>query len=196
MKALNTQTKIARTGAFSLIFIFFALHTTAQSINQNWKKDLEASLVEFKNCEKSGGNGNPCARFMGQSLKTVYKVDDFYSKEVNRYLYVSEISKYLQESGQWTNIGHAYEQNALNKAQENANANIATVAVYLHTSGVGHVVVILPGSLHSSGSWGFQVPNTSSFFAAAPDRSFVNKGLSYAFTKGLMKDVVLYSRKY
>lgn len=180
----------------ALLMGIFSIDSLSQSINDNWKKELTNSLTEFKNCEKSGGNGNPCARFMGESLKIVYGINDFYSEADQRYLYVSEISSYLKESEKWTTLGHAYEQKTLETAQNNANANIATVAVYLHSSGVGHVVVILPGSLQPSGSWGFEVPNSSSFFSAAPDRSFVNKGLSYAFGKGLMKDVMLYSRKY
>lgn len=197
MKALVSPiARIISNYTISFILILTPMFSFGQQINNNWKKDLNSSLDQFMDCEKVSGNGNPCAKFMGQSLNTVYKINDFYSETASRYLYVNEISALLDESTDWTMIGHAYEQEALDKAQNNANSNVATVAVYLHESGVGHVVVILPGSLHASGSWGFNVPNTSSFFSAAPNRSFINKGLSYAFGKNLMKDVRLYSRKY
>ena len=197
MKALilSYPSKILKA-VFRASLITLSSLSFGQTINDNWEKDLKSSMDEFMHCEKSGGNGNPCARFMGQSLNTVYKVNDFYSKEASRYLYVNEISKFLSESDNWKMVGHAYDQKALETAQNNANSKIATVAVYLHDSGVGHVVVILPGALQPSGSWGYNVPNSSSFFSAAPSRSFINKGLSYAFGKNLMKDVLLYSREY
>lgn len=197
MSALIFKIKFNAIKSLSCLFFFFtATNLLGQTLNDNWKADLDTSMKEFMQCERSGGNGNPCAKYMGASLNTVYKVNDFYSKDADRYLYVNEISKFLSESSDWTAIGHAYEQKTLETAQKNANSQIATVAVYLHESGVGHMVVILPGELQPSGSWGFNVPNSSSFFSAAPNRSYTNKALSYAFGKNLMKDVVLYSRKY
>ena len=197
MRALmNSIQSIKLTTATLFLFSIITHFSFGQTLNNNWKADLSKEMDEFKLCEKLGGNGNPCAKFMGKSLQTVYNVNDFYSSDEGRYLYVNEISEYLKESDEWKMLGHAYEQNVLETAQANANSKMATVALYLHKSGVGHVVLITPGSLHPSGSWGFNVPNSTSFFSASPDRSYINKGLSYAFGKNLVKDVVLYSREY
>ena len=72
----------------------------------------------------------------------------------------------------------------------------AVVALYMTPSGAGHVAIILPGELQPSGSWGLNVPNSASFLMMEPQRSYVGKGLSYAFAKTHLKDVVLYARNY
>ena len=108
----------------------------------------------------------------------------------------NEIAAYLKDSKQWTLAGHAYEQDVLAQAQDNANARKAVVAVYMTEAGLGHVVVITPGKLQRSGSWGFDVPNAASFFSTQPDKSFVDKSLSFAFGKTMLKDVAIYTRNY
>jgi len=40
------------------------------------------------------------------------------------------------------------------------------------------------------------VPNVVSFFPSQPNKSFVDKGLSFAFGKNLMKDILIYGRNY
>ncbi len=91
----------------------------------------------------------------------------------------------------WTALGPAYNQAALEKAQQCANASQAVVALYTTSNGV-HIAVILPGTLKYSGSWGFNVPNSASFFSHEPEKSYVNKGLSYGFSKSMIKDITLY----
>ena len=135
-----------------------------------------------------------CIKFQGESLKLVYKVNDFYADKAGRYMTSGEIAGYLKGSTAWSALGPVYEQETLNKAQEHANSKKAVVAVYQNASGVGHVVLITPGTLQPSGSWGLSVPNVASFFQPQPERSFVDKALSFAFTKNLMKDVVIYVR--
>ena len=82
----------------------------------------------------------------------------------------------------------------MNTAQELANNKTAVVAVYMKSDQDGHVSIILPGQLNPSGSWGFSVPNSASFFVNDPNKSYIGKGLSYAFTKSMLKDVVLFAR--
>jgi len=159
-----------------------------QTLNPNWNAELKASLQEFLGCKEN------CNRYVGQSLNTVYKVNDFYSAKLNRYMVVSEIAAFLKASDKWTLLGPAYDQKTLTTAQEHANAKKAVVAVYLNPEGFGNVVIITPGELQPSGSWGLRVPNAASFFASQPDKSFVDKGLSFAFGKNLMKDILIYSR--
>lgn len=178
----------------TLLFICSAMY--GQSLNENWNKELSSTLQEFLSCENSDGNKVECNKFVGESLKTVYNLNDFYSQKLGRHLMVSEIAKMLGETSQWTMLGHGYEQKALAEAQNFANAKKAVVAVYMNAEGIGHVALILPGQLQQSGSWGLTVPNSASFQLANPDKSYVNKGLSYAFAKNHLKDVVLYSRNY
>jgi hypothetical protein len=177
---------------------FFILITPAvsgQTINAGWKNELTSSLQQFMNCQNAGGKAE-CVKYMGESLNKLYKVNDFYSSKSGRYMTASEISEFLKGSGNWKLIGHSYEQKALATAQDHANSKKAVVAVYVNEAGVGHVVVITPGQLQPSGSWGLNVPNVVSFFPSQPDRSFVDKGLSFAFGKNLMKDILIYSRNY
>lgn len=176
---------ISLTGAF------------AQNLNSAWKKEMTASLAKFLQCQVSAtGAAGDCAHFMGESLNMIYKVNDFYVEKSGKYMAATEISKFLKETNKWTLLGPSYDQKVLTDAQKNANAKKAVVAVYMSASGVGHMVVITPGQLQISGSWGLSVPNVVSFFTSQPEKSFVDKGLSFAFGKSLMKDVMIYVRKY
>ena len=178
-----------------VIFLYSA--SVGQSLNGNWEKDLMNSFNKFLDCTSTTETGlETCGVYTGESLSTVYQLKDFYSKSQGRYLVATEIAKFLEENKQWTVLGHAYEQTALVEAQKQANEKKAVVAVYLDDDGLGHTALILPGELQQSGSWRMRVPNSSSFFATQPDKSYVGKGLSYAFVKNMIKDVLIYARKY
>ena len=179
----------------TLAILSLALSVFSQPGNQNWKKDLSQSFEAFIECTSSNGEKYQCSSFIGESIAKVYKVNAFFSDKLSRFLQINEISKSVVEGGQWNQIGYAYEQKALEKAQEEANGNRAVIAVYMTPSGIGHIAVILPGKLQYSGSWGFNVPNAASFLFNDSEKSFVDKGLSYAFSKNMIKDVILYARK-
>jgi hypothetical protein len=168
----------------------------SQSLNENWKRDLELSLDKFRQCTQTTAEKYQCSGFIGESIANVYKTKTFYSDKQNRYLHINEISRSSLETGPWTSLGRAYDQKVLEDAQKQANANRAVIAVYVTDSGIGHIAVILPGKLQFSGSWGFNVPNAASFVFNDSQKSFVDKGLSYAFSKNMIKDVILYARKY
>jgi hypothetical protein len=174
-----------------------ALFSNAQSLNNNWKKDLNNSLIKLNECENTNLAGvNSCNEFMASALTSVYKIQDFYSKEEGRHMLANEISYFLKNSSNWKVLGKGFEQDALKEAQSLANASKAVVSVYLNNQGIGHVSIILPGDLKLSGTWGFMVPNSASFFPGDPQKSYVDKGLSYSFEKTMLKDVVLYARNY
>lgn len=175
-----------------VLFISTASSLKAQSLNANWNSDLKTSLEQFLSCT-SQASGD-CSKYLGESLQTVYKVNDF-SKN-GKYMSSGEIAAFLKTSKQWKSIGHAYEQSVLKEAQDNANAKKAVVATYINEAGVGHIVVITPGQLQPSGSWGLSVPNAASFFITQPNKSFVDKSLAFAFTKVQLKDVIVYVRNY
>ncbi|MFO7256280.1 MAG: hypothetical protein DIU61_001215 [Bacteroidota bacterium] len=176
---------------FPVIFLATIL-CNAQTLNNNWTSDLETDLREFTSCD----DDMDCSEFSGKALQTVYKLNDFYQPKEKRYMRVSEIIAFLQESTSWTKLGPAYQQSILNQAQEYANNKKAVIAVLPGANGVGHVALILPGELQASGSWGLSVPNSASFLTIDPAKSYVGKGLSYAFTKNHLKDVVIFARNY
>ncbi|UII34721.1 hypothetical protein LVD17_12970 [Fulvivirga ulvae] len=193
---LNKHLKPGLTNAiFITLFLSSFTLSFGQTVNSNWQQELSQSLEAFIGCESSGGN-NQCYKYLGQSVNTVYKVNDFYSKESGRYMFPNEIADFVSNGGKWEIIGHAYDKDALNKAQDYANSKKATIAVYKAADGQGHVALILPGDLQASGSWGIKVPNSASFFLSDYQKSYIGKGLSYAFTKDMLKDVVVYGRKY
>ena len=181
---------------FILLILTSISATFGQSLNENWKRDLTASLDKFRQCAQGTGEKYQCSGFIGESIANVYKTNAFFSEKHNRYLHINEISRSSVENGPWTSLGHAYDQKALEDAQKQANANHAVIAVYVTDSGIGHIALILPGKLQFSGSWGFNVPNAASFVFNDSEKSFVDKGLSYAFSKNMIKDVILYARKY
>ena len=182
---------------FTLGVIFLSPVSFGQKLNGNWEKDLMASFNKFLDCTSTGeGALETCGVYTGESLSTVYQLKDFYSESLGRYLVATEIAKFLKDNKQWSVLGHGYEQTALTEAQKYANERKAVVAVYLNEQGLGHTALILPGELQPSGSWRMRVPNSSSFFASEPDKSYVGKGLSYAFVKNMIKDVLIYARKY
>lgn len=176
--------------------ICYIVTANTQSINDNWRQDLSLSLQQFLQCTSKSTSSIDCINYIGESLNKVYKINDFYSQTAKRYMTVGEIAAFLKGNNKWELLGHSYEQGTLKTAQDNANAKKAVVAVYINAEGIGHVVVVTPGELKPSGSWGLQVPNAVSFFPIEPEKSFVDKGLSYAFTKSMLKDLLIYSRKY
>ncbi len=181
----------------TVIFCSCATLSFAQTINNNWKQDLNQELELLKACDDSPTTGvSPCNKFMGSALNTLYKVDDFYSKSSERYMLTAEIAAFLKNSDKWTLLGRGYEQKALHEAQNYANAKKAAIAIYVNEEGLGHVAIIAPGDLRLSGTWGFQVPNSVSFFPAEKSKSYVDKSLSYAFAGTQIKSVLIYGRKY
>lgn len=180
-----------------IFLLFFFSSSYAQSINANWKQDLNKELEEMLACQNTATTGvSPCNKYMGSALNTVYQINDFYSKEEGRHMLVNEIDYLLKNSSKWKLLGPAYDQKALREAQELANSKKAVVAVYMNEEGIGHVSVIVPGEMKPSGTWGFQVPNSVSFFPGDPSKSYIDKGLSYSFERAHIKSLKLYARNY
>lgn len=187
---MNTQKALLST-----IFFIFPTFIFAQNLNANWSTELTKCFEESKNCQSSqSSNYNSCSKFIGESLDVVYGLKDFYSKDLNRNLTGTEIIKYLETNNSWVKIGPAYDQSSLDQAQKLSNSGNAVVAVYLDKDKLGNVSIILPGEQSASGSWGLKVPNSVAYFVNAPQRSYLNKGLSYTFTRNMIKDVIIYKK--
>ena len=168
-----------------------------QSLQKNWEADLNTSLTSFEQCSEDVGLVSTCHQFSGESLKTVYGINDFYAKEQNRYMLIDEIYTYLESGNRWTLLGKAYDQKALEDGQKHANAGKAVVAVKkVKADDYGHMALILPGELSPSGSWNLRVPNSASFFTHQKEKSYVAKKLSYAFNPADQGYVLLYVRNY
>lgn len=180
---------------YVVVFALTGLSAYGQSVNPNWRQELKAHLDEFLQCTTTGDKST-CGSYVGQSLKVVYKIDDFHNKKAGRYMTSAEIAEYVMSSDNWQPIGQSYDQHALDRAAELANSRKAVVAVYNNAVNIGHIVLITPGDMTTSGSWGMKVPAAASFFAVEPSKSFTDKGLSFAFSKQMLRDVTLYARKY
>jgi hypothetical protein len=183
----------------SLTFLFLATTVSVfgQKINSQWKNTLSTSIETFKKCEiKTDAGINQCSTAISESINKVYMIDDFYSKEKERFMTSNEIIANLKTSNQWKLLGYAYEQNILTQAQEYANVNKAVLAVYQNEEQLGNVSLILPGELSKSGSWGFDVPNSATFFVNDPNRSYLDKALSYAYSRSIIRKVSIYGRNY
>jgi hypothetical protein len=179
-----------------LPILLICLKVSAQSLNANWQENLDKSLEEFIKCTETAESAALCYRFSGESVQKVYGVNDFFDKNKQRYMLIDEIYAYLQSSDKWTLLGKGYDQDALRKSQEQANAGKAVVAIKMREGeAYGHMAIILPGELGPSGSWGLRVPNSASFFTHQPDRSFINKTISYAFTASDRGYVMIYGHK-
>lgn len=183
---------------YLVIFLILLSHTGsyAQSIDRNWNSKLDEAIAQFKACENTTEAGvSSCNKYIGETLKSLYQLSDFYSKENGRYMLAAEIHDYVQNSNQWVYLGKGYEQEALTEAQQRANEKKAVVAVYRNAAAEGHVAYILPGELQPSGSWRLQVPNSAAYFTEQPERSYSQRGLSYSFPRNLIPAVSLYVRK-
>jgi uncharacterized protein YchJ len=182
---------------FTLYFLLSITYVQGQSINPNWQQDLNTSLEELKQCENTNHTGvSSCNQYMGNALKQIYKIDDFYSTPDERHMLAHEIAEFLKNSESWTLLGYGFEQKALTEAQRLANDNKAVVAAYVNEEGLGHVAYIVPGEVRLSGIWGIQVPNSASLFPSDPTKSYVSKPLSYSFEGTQVKRVLIYARNY
>lgn len=178
-----------------VVGMLVAVSASGQGLNPNWKQDLKTNLEKFMQCSSTGDKA-ACAGYVGESLKVVYKVDDFYNRKAARHMSSAEIADYLKNATSWSMLGQSYDQQVLDQAGKLANDHKAVVAVYNNGSGIGHIVLITPGEMTASGSWGLKVPPAASYFATEPAKSFTDKGLSFAFSKQMLKDVTIYARKY
>jgi hypothetical protein len=164
--------------------------------SDDWESKVKMLLNQLMACDEPVDDISPCNRFVGEGLKIVYKVDDLYSEKKKRYLVSNEIANYLEASDNWTLLGTADDQDVLNEAQGYANVKKAIVAVQKGESSYGHVALIIPGSLTYSGTWGKNVPNSASFFIHLPNKSYVGKGLSWAWKVDEASNVKIYGRNF
>ena len=159
-----------------------------------WRGDVETKLWQFLRSHGLGTH-SPCNVFLAKALKLLFGVADFETPNLpGTFLQANDIARYVSKHPeQWTLLGPASNQVALERAQAYANLNTPVIAVY-ESSPHGHVAVILPGNLRYSLQWNLQAPNSASVFLDRPYKSYVGLMLSNAFQASHLPDVMIYSR--
>jgi hypothetical protein len=161
-----------------------------------WRGDVEMKLSEFLHSRALDAS-SACNVFLAKALKLLFGIADFDSPDLpGGFLAANEIVEYVAaHPEQWTLLGPASSQDALERAQEYANLNTPVIAVYA-SAPHGHVAVVLPGSLRYSGQWNLHTPNSASVFLNRPYKSYVGQMLSNAFKASHLPSVKLYSRNF
>jgi hypothetical protein len=148
-----------------------------------WRATIASMLPEFMACKVPIDDRSPCNFFVARALERVYDVADLRSPgQTESYLPANAIARFVRDNpGLWEDLGTAEDLSKRRRAQQCANAGRPALAVE-EGAGHGHVALLLPGFVRSTGSWGGEVPCSASFFLDRPQQSFVGCPLSYAFT--------------
>ena len=152
---------------------------------------LSTTIAYFKQCKAESENRNDCRNSITKMITEFYNIGDFRAKDGGFIIYDS-IQPIVKRSNDWTRLGDANDQEALNKAQQAANNGKATIAVDVSQT-YGQIAMIIPGKLTKSGSWKLNVPNAAALVNYNAEKSFMNKSLSYAFKSA--KNIVLFSKQ-
>jgi hypothetical protein len=146
---------------------------------------LQTLLSQFLACSPDDPQ-SACNVFVAKALKAAYGIDDFIQTDpasgTKTYLTADMIALNVKTDARWVDLGPANSQGSLDAAQQAANCGRAVIATEFNPTGSGHVALILPGVESASGNWGLNVPNSASFFVDKPDKAYIGKGLSYAFS--------------
>ena len=158
---------------------------------QTWV-DNDAYLKSAINeCRAAGKDRTSCRHFTGEALQRLFGIAEFCKP--NRCLKAVEIEWELRHNpGNWTALGAASDQAALDKARELAGKGKAVIAVQ-NDRDRGQVAIIMPGAAVASGSWKLNVPIAVAARVDRPERSVYGKGISWLFDEpGAVK---LYAHK-
>ena len=164
------------------------------SLADRWRGDVELKLRGVLDSHKLDIR-SPCNVFLAKALKLLFGIADFELPGLpDGFLAANEIARYVAtHPEEWTLLGSASSQGALDKAQTYANLNTPVIAVYV-SDPHGHVAVVLPGSLEYSVQWNLHAPNSASGFLDRPHKSYVGLRLSNAFQASDLPKVKLYTR--
>ncbi len=164
------------------------------SLADRWRGEVEHKLRAVLHSHRLDIS-SPCNVFLAKALKLLFGIADFELPGVpDEFLVANDIARYVaNHPDEWTLLGPASSQGALDRAQTYANLNAPVIAVYV-SDPHGHVAVVLPGSLEYSGHWNMHAPNSASVFLNKPHKSYVGLRLSNAFQASDLPKVKLYMR--
>jgi len=150
-----------------------------KAINQ----EASSYVTRFITCKSTATKRSHCRNTITEAISTIYNVNDFKNPKGNFKIYDS-IHPIIKRSKKWMNIGAATTQSNINKAIEHVNNG--KLALIIDTAeSYGHVVVVQPGKVTKSGSWGLKLPNVLSLLSYKPEKSFQNKSLAHAIKKNV-----------
>ena len=142
---------------------------------------FQENLKAFQDCKSVSTNRSQCKEFIAKSVCEYYGINDL--KEGGNYVDYDKIPKKLRDLSSWEKIGDFTEDN-IQLALEQLNSFGKPVLVFNNNDSYVHVVALTPnGNTIKSRKWGnISVPSCVSFFPTrAPEKSFISKGINYAF---------------
>lgn len=193
---LTTRAQIDPTGYFAFVY------SLVENI-PNWSKQkVEGFVGAFQRCKSARDDMTPCNFFVLDVVRNVFNLTDFEGIPGD-FTRANQLADFLAQNPLWEKLGTASSQDALNKAQAEANNGNAVIAVWKNPdpNKMGHVALVIPGSLTQSGErWNYMmVPN------AAQTRNgdkfgdvsgvWIGRPLFFSFGHKKQNDVVLYVRR-
>jgi hypothetical protein len=133
-----------------------------------------------------------CNWFVGQALVDFWGRHEFFFSPAGRYMTTYEIASLPDAKWDglgWNLLGTADSQDTLTSAEAAAAGGKAVIAV-----NNGHIALILPGGLISSG-WNLNVPRAAQLSIDHLQYAFVGCKLSLSFKKDVIATVKILSTK-
>lgn len=144
------------------------------------KTDLNDLLESFIYCRENSESSLTCKYFIAKAIDLYYGINDFKGDDGN-YVDYEFIRPRIESSERWKRIGDAEDQSVLDLAQQHVNDGKAALAIS-ENGAYGHVVLILPGSLHFAPNWKLNCPNVASFFMISGVKPYVDKSMAYSWS--------------
>lgn len=159
----------------------------------NWKgmkTHMVNTISEFLSCNaKNSGTADmsdtACNKMVGTALNRLYGVKDFGGP--SSFLLANDIAKFVASSPDWTLVGPALAQEALDDAGMLAALGRTVITVWANPVGTtGHVNIVLPGVPYEQAKvrpekWGdLRLPRTVNFHWCTGDCDPVADPLTYA----------------
>ncbi|HDI8306227.1 TPA: hypothetical protein PPD39_001871 [Acinetobacter baumannii] len=161
----------------------------------NAEKLTVSKLGQFLKCDPGDplNDQTPCNTFASRGLEAIYGVDDFKLGK-NSYQSANQMWAFVNSpDSQWQKLGQVFnEQNNL-CAQSMANTGWPVIAL-LKEPDHGHVALVIPGQVQSSGSWGMLVANSASFSLNDINHVYLSKPLSKAFNANKAQKAMFFYR--
>lgn len=188
---------IRKTFKLSIILTYLISFPINANQRQQWLVNHLDIMQQEMVCkdEEPNNDKSPCNYFASNVLYKGWGISDFGS--TGEHKLANQILEYVKGSIEWVYLGNGDNQDALIKAQKLANAGYPVYAISTGSPN-GHVAIIIPGSLSSSGTWKLDVPNSASFRLDQPldtNKTYVGKKLSYSWVAADKNKVRIFYRK-
>lgn len=124
-----------------------------------------------------------CNMFVGRVMARIYGLTNFVSDD-HSFLKANEIAALIPTWNDWVDLGTADNQSTLAAAADAAKLGYIVLAVWANPiqGGHGHVVLIGPGPLTPSSTWGgLRTPVAASFKLDDVENAFLGQPLACAF---------------